>query len=108
MVNGATLNELRLLIGWRVIQLVELYLEEMPTEMLIRVMGCNSVTGSTILGFYGSKQWGSQFSIGPRKGDAADPETDFFFLNKVFGGHTSFLGPLVPLYWISGDVSSGV
>ena len=34
-----------------------------------------------------------------------------FFKNffKVFGGHTCpFLGPLVPLFWISGDVSSGV
>ena len=29
----------------------------------------------------------------------------FFF--KVFGGHMSFLGPLVPLFCISGDVSSG-
>ena len=29
------------------------------------------------------------------------------FLKKVFGGHMSFLGPLVPLFWISGDVSSG-
>ena len=24
-----------------------------------------------------------------------------------FGGHMTFLGPLVPLFWISGDVSSG-
>ena len=32
----------------------------------------------------------------------------FFFFLKVFGGHMSFLGPLVPLFWISGDVSSGV
>ena len=32
----------------------------------------------------------------------------FFFFFKVFGGHTCpFLGPLVPLFWISGDVSSG-
>ena len=28
---------------------------------------------------------------------------------KKIGGHTCpFLGPLVPLFWISGDVSSGV
>ena len=26
---------------------------------------------------------------------------------KVFGGHTSFLGSLVPLFWICGDVPSG-
>ena len=31
----------------------------------------------------------------------------FFFFNKVFGGHVFFLGPLVPLFWICGDVSSG-
>ena len=31
----------------------------------------------------------------------------FFFFFKVFGGHMSFFGPLVPLFWISGDVSSG-
>ena len=35
-------------------------------------------------------------------------ETGIFFL-KVFGGHTCpFLGPMEPLFWISGDVSSGV
>ena len=34
--------------------------------------------------------------------------TALIFL-KVFGGHTCpFLGQLVPLFWISGDVSSGV
>ena len=32
----------------------------------------------------------------------------FFFFFIVFGGHTCpFLGPLVPLFWISGDISSG-
>ena len=32
----------------------------------------------------------------------------YIFFFKVFGGHMSFfLGPLVPLFWISGDVSSG-
>ena len=30
----------------------------------------------------------------------------FFFL-KVFGDTCPFLGPLVPLFWISGDISSG-
>ena len=30
-----------------------------------------------------------------------------FFKKKVFGGHISFFGPLVLLFWISGDVSSG-
>ena len=32
-----------------------------------------------------------------------------FLFFKIFGGYTCpFLGPLVPLFWISGDVSSGV
>ena len=32
----------------------------------------------------------------------------FKFFLKVFGGHTcSFLGPLVSLFWISGDICSG-
>ena len=30
-----------------------------------------------------------------------------FLFCKVFGRHMSFLGPLVPLFWISGDISSG-
>ena len=32
-----------------------------------------------------------------------------FFFFKVFGGHTCpfFWGPLIPLFWISGDFSSG-
>ena len=31
----------------------------------------------------------------------------FCFSFKVFGRYMSFLGSLVPLFWISGDVSSG-
>ena len=32
---------------------------------------------------------------------------DFFFFFKVLADTCPFLGPLVPLFWISGDVSSG-
>ena len=28
-----------------------------------------------------------------------------FFKNNIFGGH--FVGPLIPLFWTSGDVFSG-
>ena len=31
----------------------------------------------------------------------------FSFFFKVFGDTCPFLGPLVPLFWISGDISSG-
>ena len=31
----------------------------------------------------------------------------FFFLKKFLADTCPFLGPLVPLFWISGDVSSG-
>ena len=33
----------------------------------------------------------------------------FFFFTVFFGGHihVSYFGPLVPLFWISGDISSG-
>ena len=32
----------------------------------------------------------------------------YFFLNKFLGGHMCpILGPLVPLFWMSSDVSSG-
>ena len=50
-----------------------------------------------------------QLGVGPNWKIYRKPiETDNFFL-KVFGGHTCpFWGPLVPLFWISGDVSSGV
>ena len=38
---------------------------------------------------------------------AVVPFNNIYF-SKVFGRHTCpFLGPLVPLFWISGDVSSG-
>ena len=62
-------------------------------------------------------------SAGTRLGDAATDDVSIhvwiqgsckgegqarFFFFKVFGGHTCpILGPLVPLFWISGDVSSG-
>ena len=31
----------------------------------------------------------------------------FFFLKKFLADTCPFLGPLLPLFWISGDVSSG-
>ena len=63
-----------------------------------KVEGCSWLRNSAgdYLPLFGHRKYGSAACI-----------LYFFFLKKFLADTCPFLGPLVPLFWISGDVSSG-